>query len=114
MFDSTTIRALTSALDGLSERQRTIANNIANVNTPGYHARRVSFESALAQSVAAHDGSVTATTSISDDPTRTDGNNVNLDTETLTNVETLLRYQLGTQAVNQQFQSVRSALGSAS
>jgi flagellar basal-body rod protein FlgB len=114
VFESTTIRALTSALDGLAERQRTIANNIANVNTPGYHARRVSFEDALARSVANHDGAVSATESLSTDPTRLDGNNVNLDTETLDNIETLLRYQIGTQAVNQQFQSVRAALGSAS
>ena len=32
-------------------RQRVIANNIANINTPGYHAQRVEFENALAASV---------------------------------------------------------------
>jgi flagellar basal-body rod protein FlgB len=43
--------ALGSALDGLSARQRSIANNIANVNTPNYHAQRVQVEDALAQSL---------------------------------------------------------------
>ena len=110
MFDSVTFRALTSALDGLAERQRTIAQNIANVNTPNYHAQRVQFEDALAASVAKGDGAVTATTAVSEEPTRQDGNNVNLDTETLSNIDTVLRYQFATNAVDNQFSLVRSAL----
>jgi flagellar basal-body rod protein FlgB len=38
------------------------------------------------------------------------GNNVNLDTETLSNVDTVLRYQFATQAANGQFSSMRAAL----
>ena len=52
VLDSVTSAALTSALNGLSLRQQPIADNIANVNTPGYHAKRVQFEDALAASVA--------------------------------------------------------------
>ncbi|MFD1213655.1 flagellar basal body rod protein FlgB [Arthrobacter sp. GCM10027362] len=110
MFDSVSSVALESALDGLALRQRTIANNIANVNTPGYHAKRVAFEDALAQSVQAGDGRAAATTSRSLEPTRTDGNNVNLDTETLSNVETVLRYQFAARAAEGQFTSVRTAM----
>ena len=43
MLESVTSAALGSALDGLALRQRTIASNIANVNTPGYTAKRVIF-----------------------------------------------------------------------
>ncbi len=82
-----------SALDGLAERQRVTAQNVANVNTPHYLAKKVSFESALAKSVAAGDGTAKLTNSYSLDETKLNGNNVNLDTETLTNVETVLRYQ---------------------
>lgn len=110
MLESVTSAALTSALDGLSQRQRAIADNIANVNTPGYHAQRVQFEQALASSVEAGDGSATATTSLSEEPTRTDGNNVNLDTETLSNIDTVLRFQFASQALNAQFTGVRAAL----
>ncbi|AMM31407.1 flagellar basal-body rod protein FlgB [Sinomonas atrocyanea] len=113
MLESVTSAALTSALDGLSQRQRAIADNIANVNTPGYHAQRVSFETALAASVQAGDGRASATTSISAEPTRTDGNNVNLDTETLSNVDTVLRYQFASQAINAQFTGVRTAMRTA-
>jgi flagellar basal-body rod protein FlgB len=104
------ISALTSALDGLSLRQRAIADNIANVNTPNYHAKRVAFEEALAASVRAGDGRVAATVGESLEPTRLDGNNVNLDTETLSSIDTVLRYQFASQAINGSFSSVRTAL----
>jgi len=106
---SVTQAALLSALDGLALRQRSIADNIANVNTPGYTAKRVQFEDALARSVDRHDGAVAATTARSLEPTRLDGNNVNLDTETLSNVDTVLRYQFASQAMNGELTSVRAA-----
>lgn len=110
MFDSVTISALTSALDGLSLRQRAIADNIANINTPDYHAKRVKFEEALADSVAAGSGRVSATVGESLEPTRLDGNNVNLDTETLSSIDTVLRYQFASQAIGGSFSSLRSAM----
>lgn len=113
MFESVTSRALVSALDGLSMRQRAIADNIANVNTPGFTARRVSFEDALRASVQAGDGTAAPAEARSLEPTRLNGSNVNLDTETLSNIDTVLRYQFAAQALNGQFTSVRTALRSA-
>ncbi len=110
MFDSLTTTALTSALNGLSARQRAIADNIANVNTPNYAAKRVAFEDALAKSVENGSGSVQAQIRSSLEPTNTNGNNVNLDTETLSNIDTVLRYQFATRAMDGQFSSVRTAL----
>jgi flagellar basal-body rod protein FlgB len=110
VFDSVTFKALSSALDGLAARQRAVANNIANVNTPGYRAQRVSFEDALAKSVALGNGSVVAATNRSEEPTRLDGSNVNLDTETLSNIDTVLRYQFASQAIDGQFSSIRTAI----
>jgi flagellar basal-body rod protein FlgB len=110
VLDSVTSIAVTSALDGLSARQRAIANNIANVNTPNYHAKRVAFEDALVRSVRAGDGHVTATTSRSLEPTRLDGNNVNLDTETLSNIDTVLRYQFAARAADDLVARMRTAM----
>ncbi|WP_166878224.1 flagellar basal body protein [Salinibacterium sp. ZJ450] len=110
MLESVTSSALISALDGLALRQRTIANNIANVNTPNYHAKRVLFEDALAQSVQDGNGVTAARTESSLEPTKLNGNNVNLDTETLSNIDTVLRYQFATQAVEGPFKSMRTAL----
>jgi flagellar basal-body rod protein FlgB len=110
VFDSVTTNALTSALDGLALRQRTIAQNIANVNTPNYHAKLVSFESALANSVQGGDGTAMATTTTSQAPTQQNGNNVSLDSETLNNIETVLRYQFATRAVNMDFSATQTAM----
>ncbi|WP_250443808.1 flagellar basal body rod protein FlgB [Actinotalea sp. C106] len=116
MFDSVTFVAMNSALDGLAMRQRVIADNIANIQTPGFLAGRVSFEQSLADAVSSgsrRTGAVTAQVDRSLEPTRLDGNNVNLDTETLLNVDTNLRYQLATQAVSGTFSKMRSAMRSA-
>jgi flagellar basal-body rod protein FlgB len=110
VFDSVTSVALSSALDGLALRQRAIANNIANVNTPNYHAKRVTFEDALAESVGAGSGRVAAATQLSLEPTQLNGNNVNLDTETLSNVDTVLRFQFAAQAAGSEFTAVRTAM----
>lgn len=110
MFDSVSYVAINSALDGLAARQRAIAENVANIQTPGYHAKKVQFEDALARAVSAGTGAASATTARSLEPTRLDGNNVNLDSETLLNVDTQLRYQLATQAVDGTFSGVRTAM----
>lgn len=110
MFDSVSFVAINSALDGLSLRQRVIADNVANIQTPGFLAGKVSFEDSLAAAVADGSGAVDATTSRSLAPTREDGNNVNLDEQTLLNIETNLRYQLATQAVNGTFSKLRVAM----
>ncbi len=110
MFDSVSSTALSSALDALSLRQRVSADNLANLQTPGYQAQRVLFEDELAAAVRQGDGAVTGTVARSLEPTRTDGNNVNLDTETLVQIDTNLRYQLATQAMSGTFASVRTAM----
>lgn len=110
MIDSVTATALESALTGLAARQRAIADNIANVSTPGFRAQRVAFEDALADSIREGSGRVDPSMERSLEPTRLDGNNVNLDTETISNVDTVLRFQFASRAMDGQFQSVRSVL----
>nr|WP_222437882.1 flagellar basal body protein [Quadrisphaera sp. RL12-1S] len=102
---------MSSALDGLAARQRATADNIANINTPHYLAARVDFESALRDAVAGGSGVAPSTESRDmATPTREDGNNVDLDTETLSNIDTQLRYQLVSQAMSNKFSSVANAL----
>ncbi|CAM3318901.1 flagellar basal body protein [Occultella aeris] len=114
MLESVTALAISSALDGLSARQRAIASNIANVNTPNYTARRVAFEDAITRSVASGDGRAEATEQRSLEPTRLDGNNVNLDTETLSNVDTVLRFQFAARAAEGPFTGLRTAMRTSS
>ncbi len=111
MFNDVTSVALTSALDGLADRQRAIADNIANIQTPGFHAQRVQFEDDLRSAVESGDSpAVTASSSTSTDPTRLDGNNVNLDTETLSSTDTNLRYQLALRAVGHDYTILRASM----
>ncbi|MCU1598312.1 MAG: flagellar basal-body rod protein FlgB [Actinomycetota bacterium] len=110
VLDSVTVNALSSALGGLQARQTATANNIANINTPNYKSQVVSFENALAASVQAGSGVVSPTTQDSLEPTQLDGNNVNLDTEDVTNTTTVLQYQFTAQAINQELTSFVPAL----
>jgi flagellar basal-body rod protein FlgB len=101
------------AIRSISLRQRQIADNIANVNTPGYIAGKVSFEETLRDAIRSGDrdriNSMNPTVSKSTAPTRTDGNNVNLDEETLASQEANLQYQLMIEIMNSQFRSLRTA-----
>ena len=111
-----TMSALHYALDGLSLRQRTIADNTANIETPGFLAGKVDFEDALRSSMA--DGTdpfdSAPTTARSLEPTRTNGNNVNLDEETLAGAQANMSYQLAVQAMSAKFAQLRIAIGSQS
>ncbi|GGM60939.1 flagellar basal body rod protein FlgB [Dactylosporangium sucinum] len=111
MFEDVTSVTLHAALDGLAKRQRVIADNIANIETPGFLAGRVSFEDALRTAVAAGDpGSAPISVARSLEPTREDGNNVNLDHEVLSNVDTGLRYQTMLRATDDKFGLLRSVI----
>jgi flagellar basal-body rod protein FlgB len=108
---SVTAAALRSAVEGLGARSRAIADNIANIQTPGFQARRVAFEDAVAAAADQGRRAMTGhTQALSLEPTRLDGNNVNLDTETLQSLDTGLRYQLALRAVDDRFNVVRAAL----
>ncbi|XKH58708.1 flagellar basal body protein (plasmid) [Citricoccus nitrophenolicus] len=106
---SLTVNALESALDGLGARQRATANNIANANTPLFKAQKVQFENELAASIAKGDGRIQHTTESSLEPTRLNGNNVNVDTEVLSNEATVLAYQFASQALKSKITGVSTA-----
>ena len=117
VLDDITSVALHSALSHLAVRQRATADNVANLQTPGFLANRVSFESALADAVASGDKTAVASsrtsTARSLEPTRQDGNNVNLDRETLIDTETNLRFALVTRAANDQVKILKASIGGA-
>ena len=115
LIEDRTMTALHSALTGLSERQRVTADNVANVNTPGFLAGRTDFESALKNSLSTGRTPTVSggTVARSLDPTNTNGNNVNLDSETVIATETGLRYQLALNALDGKYSVLRSSLKTA-
>lgn len=114
LISDDSMNVLHAALTGLAERQRVTADNIANLQTPRFLAGRTDFESALRASLSSGEtpqitgGNVTRST----DPTRLDGNNVNLDAETVIATETGLRYELALRALDNKYNLLRSALRS--
>lgn len=110
VFNEISSVALQTAASALSSRQRVIADNIANIETPGFLAGKLKFEDALASAVESGQGTTSWSVARSLEPTRTNGNNVNLDQETLSNIDTGLRYQLVTQAINTKFMILSAAM----
>lgn len=111
-MNDVTTDTLHSALRGLATRQRVIADNIANLDTPGFLAGRVEFEASLRDAIAGGDPSaVRPSPARSLAPTGVNGNNVNLDEETLANIDTGLRYQMVVEAMSAKFGLLRTAIG---
>ena len=112
-------RVLGLALDGVTERQRVTADNISNVDTPGFRAMNVDFETSLRQAVeggditATSDGNMRVEAAPTDTPVGANGNNVDLRKETLAAVQTQYQYQMLSRAVNDRFTMVRDSIGGA-
>jgi flagellar basal-body rod protein FlgB len=52
LITSLTSQVMDKALDGLAKRHKAIASNLANVDTPNYRRRDVSFEGTLMRAMA--------------------------------------------------------------
>ena len=106
-----TMQAIQTSLNGLAARQRIIAQNLANSETPGYLAQNVNFEDSLRNAMASGDaGQAAISTSTSTDATTPNGNNVNVDQQTVSLIDTGLRYQLATQSMYNEFNILRDSL----
>lgn len=95
-----------------SDRQQTIASNIANVDTPGYRTKDVDFQSAikLAMSGASDARVQGASLNVEGLPEQPDGNNVNIDRESMLLSQTQLQYQMGVQLIKDEFHRLLSAI----
>ena len=101
---------LRAAMSGLAARQRTIANNVANVDTPGFKASEVRFEDALKTAISrgksratvdqtSLNAAVSRGTLVDATTTRGDGNNVDIDREMELLGEANLTYSALTQTM---------------
>ncbi len=104
--------ALERAMDGVALRQRTAAQNIANVMTPGYHAQRVSFEGDLAAALSrGEDPSQTSlTVADSGGPVDENGNSVDLADESTSLLKSGLQYEALVQATNYRLSILKAAM----
>ncbi len=106
-----TTQSLAAALRGLEAQQQAHQQNIANVETPGYLAKRVTFEDSLRSAIErGRPSMVTVSQTNTTDETRIDGNNVRLDRELTGMTENALKQQLVTEALNAKYRLIRTAV----
>lgn len=134
IFDSTTLKGMEKALDGAALRQKVIANNIANVDTPNYKAVEVTFEDQLRRALekevtgglglkTTHPRHISVneegSTVFNMEPQirtvkgtsyRNDKNNVDIDREMAKNSENELYYNAVIRALNDEFKLLRTAI----
>ncbi len=114
LFDTVHI-ALERAIQGSGLRHQALAENLANVNTPGYRRQDVDFHSALQAAMPAGRDALLATEiSPAVDaaaPMRADGNSVDVDAEAANLAENALEYQALSSVLNARGDILRTAMG---
>ena len=104
-------------------REKAIAANMANVDTPGYRARDINFESEMTKAMTEASFKVGEGSEPHLHPVirqvqglmeRPDGNDVNLDREGLLMAEVQLQYELGIQLMKRHFHQQLNAINGGS
>lgn len=111
-------------LDYLWGRQNVTINNIANVDTPGFKSKYVTFENFLAKNIRsaqlksatgknverAIQSSFATVHTTNNESTRLDGNNVDMDQEQIELVKTTYEYQMMVQSINNDFSRLNESV----
>nr|WP_308625751.1 flagellar basal body protein [uncultured Eisenbergiella sp.] len=115
-WEDPSIKALSSGMDALWQKQQVISHNIANVETPGYKAKQVEFKEVLKK---AEDGGKPIRayeTVVTEDGTtqaRADGNNVQVEAEELSLWKTYVEYSTLTSRMSKKFSTLRYVINNA-
>ncbi len=101
-------------IDLAAEQAKLTAENMANIDTPGYRAVGMDFESEMKQAIngaAGSQGAQPAHVRFEDGLiARPDGNNVSMDRESLTLAETQLKFRTGVALLRVQNQMTMDAI----
>jgi flagellar basal-body rod protein FlgB len=96
-------------MDLLSARQKVVASNIANADTPGYKTKDIDFQSEFKSAIG---GGSPQSIEVAGLPVKNDGNNVSLDRESRLLTENDMRFNLASNLMRSEVQSIRAALQS--
>jgi flagellar basal-body rod protein FlgB len=105
MIEDRMFPVLDNLLTQTSKRQQVLAANVANLDTPGYRAKDISFAAEL-------DGSMEMGSRVVEAETKEkgNGNNVDLDHELTEITKNGLQYVTLVQYLNQKIKTLRSAI----
>ncbi len=126
LFGSSTFISLERGLDGSQLRQKTIANNIANVDTPNYKAKTVTFKEMLDEELSKKSFSAYRTnerhlpfsnernspvvTEMRNTTYNHNGNNVDVDLEMAELAKNQIYYNALIERMNGQLQSLQTVI----
>ncbi len=94
-------------MDLLSARQKLVASNIANADTPGYKTRDIDFQSEFRAMLP---GGAPAPQEVEGLQVKNDGNNVSLDREARLLAENAIRFNLASTLMRTEIRLVKSAI----
>jgi flagellar basal-body rod protein FlgB len=106
MLDPTTVN-LEHYMDLLSTRQKLVASNIANADTPGYKTQDIDFQFEFMSLV---NGQQPQTIEAEDLIEKPDGNNVSMDREARMLAENAIRFNVASTLVRGQLKTIREAI----
>ncbi len=106
MLDDPLSAHLERYMDLLSTRQKLVASNIANADTPGYRTQDIDFQSEFQNAMGGPARAVPA----GGLPVKNDGNDVNLDREARLLSENALRFSVASNLIHARITSLRSAI----
>jgi flagellar basal-body rod protein FlgB len=119
-FSDTTSLALQKSLDGIAYRHRVIADNIANVETPGFKRSDVLFEEKLKSAISSSDSLQVVEDRLDEiqpeaeqdttSPARPDGNNVSIDKEMADMTKNTMQYEAIIQLMSLRGSMLRSVI----
>ena len=94
-------------MDLLSTRQKLVASNIANIDTPGYKSKDIDFQFEFMSLAKGDQPNVIDSPGLT---ARNDGNNVSLDRETRLLAENDMRFSMAESLMRSQVLMVRTAI----
>ena len=109
-------KLLSSAMDALWQKQQVISHNIANVETPGFKAKKVEFQEVLHKAEQGGAPAAEFRAVVSTDETtqaRADGNNVQADAEELELWKTYMEYSTLTRRISGKYSTLRYVINNA-
>ena len=94
----------------LSVRQKLVASNIANADTPGYHTKDIDFRSEFAAQMQGGESLDPQIVEPNGLAVKSDGNNVSLDRESRMLAENAMRFQVASSLARGELHSIQSAI----
>jgi flagellar basal-body rod protein FlgB len=99
--------SLEQYMDLVSLRQKLVASNIANADTPGYKTQDLDFQSSFRSAL---DGGSPETVQVTGLKTKNDGNNVDLDREARLLAENAMRFSVASNLMHSAISQVKEAI----